>query len=80
MNTFLSPPDTIYRQTYLEALREFHAELHNLEQDTLALMHNFEGYVRHLQRQSTDARREGLVPETFYWLIARAGARPVGLG
>jgi len=69
MNYFLSPPDTIYRLTYLDALREFHAELHNLEQDAVALTHNFEGYVRYLQRQSTDERRDGLVPESFFWLI-----------
>ncbi|MEP6986439.1 MAG: GNAT family N-acetyltransferase, partial [Chloroflexota bacterium] len=69
MNPFLSRPDTVYRQSYLEALREFHAELHNLEQDTVALTHNFEGYVRHLQRQASDEQRDGFVPETFYWLI-----------
>lgn len=69
MTYFLAPPDVLYRQTYLDALREFHAELRNLEQDEIALTHNFEGYVRHLQRQSTDQRREGLVPETFFWLI-----------
>ena len=69
MTYFLSPPDAVYQQTYLEALREFHAELHNLEQDTIALTQNFEGYVRHLERQSSDERRDGLVPESFYWLI-----------
>lgn len=69
MTYLLSPPDTIYRLTYLDALREFHAELHNLEQDAVALTHNFEGYVRYLQRQSTDERRDGLVPESFFWLI-----------
>ena len=69
MTCFLSPPDAVYRQTYLEALREFHAELHNLEQDSVALTQNFEGYVRHLLRQASDERRDGLVPESFYWLI-----------
>ncbi len=69
MNSFLAPPDAVYRQTYLEALREFHAELHNLDQDMVALTHNFDGYVRYLQRQSTDERRDGLVPESFFWLI-----------
>ena len=69
MTYFLAPPDMVYRKTYLDALREFHAELHNLEQDMVALTHNFEGYVRYLERQSSDERREGLVPETFYWLI-----------
>lgn len=69
MTYFLASPDVSYRQTYLDALREFHAELRNLEQDMIALTHNFEGYVRYLQRQSTDDRRDGLVPETFFWLI-----------
>jgi predicted acetyltransferase len=69
MTYFLSPPDVTYRLTYLDALREFHAELHNLEQDADSLTQDFEGYIRYLQRQSTDDRRDGLVPETFYWLI-----------
>lgn len=69
MPPFLSPPDASYRLTYLDALREFHAELHNLDQDQVALTQNFEGFVRHLQRQSTEERRDGLVPESFFWLI-----------
>ncbi len=69
MPPFLTPPDVVYRLTYLDALREFHAELHNLEQDMVALTQNFEGYVRYLARQSSDERRDGLVPESFYWLI-----------
>ena len=66
---FLSEPSMLYKDTFLEALREFHAELHNLEQDSVALRQNFEGYVRHLLRQVSDERRDGLVPESFYWLI-----------
>ncbi len=69
MTTFLSPPDVVYKLTYLDALREFHAELHNLEQDTVTLTQDFESYIRYLERQSTNERRDGLVPETFYWLI-----------
>ena len=69
MPPFLTPPDVVYRLTYLDALREFHAELHNLEQAMVALTQNFEGYVRYLERQSSDERRDGWVPEMFYWLI-----------
>ncbi len=69
MPPFLSQPDAAYRLSYLAALREFHAENRNLEQDAVVLSRNFENYVRHIQRQATDERRDGLVPETFFWLI-----------
>ncbi len=69
MNPQLVSPDAAFQQTYIDALREFHAENRNLEQDVIVLNRDFAGYVRHLEKQSTDERREGLVPETFYWLV-----------
>ncbi len=69
MNPQLVSPDAAFQQTYTEALREFHAENRNLEQDVIILSRDFAGYVRHLEKQSTDERREGLVPETYYWLV-----------
>lgn len=69
MTPQLVAPDAAFRLPYLDALREFHAEYRNLEQDVVILSRDFAGYVRHLEKQSTDERREGLVPETFYWLV-----------
>ncbi|MCA0457385.1 MAG: GNAT family N-acetyltransferase [Chloroflexi bacterium] len=69
MTPQLVAPDVAFQQSYLEALLEFHAENRNLEQDETVIEHDFAGYVRYLHMQSTDERREGLVPESFYWLV-----------
>lgn len=69
MTPQLVSPDAAFRLTYLDALREFHAENRNLEQDVMILSRDFAGYIHHLEQQSSDKRREGLVPETFYWLV-----------
>ncbi|MCC6895385.1 MAG: GNAT family N-acetyltransferase [Anaerolineae bacterium] len=65
----LAAPDVVFQQSYLDALREFHAENRNLEQDEMVMDQDFAGYIRYLEKQATDERREGLVPETYFWLV-----------
>jgi predicted acetyltransferase len=69
MPPFLTPPHVEYRESYLAALREFHAEGRNLEQDYATLVDHFPAYVRELATRAYDRQVSGRVPETFYWLI-----------
>ncbi len=67
--TFLTDPSMLYKASFLEAVREFHAEDRNLELDEHDLATNFRYYVQGWHDRKVNPR-PGKVPESTFWLIA----------
>src|SRR5215213_8167624 len=70
MMLFLTRPTIEYRDSYLESIREAHAEKRHLEVNVDYVARRFEDYVRDL-REREDPKRipQSWVPESFLWLI-----------
>lgn len=68
---FLSPPSEAYKDSYIEAVREFQAEgRYYMHLDVERLADDFGSHVRDLLRRSDRATQDpDLVPETFWWLV-----------
>lgn len=67
---FLTLPDVKYRDTFLDALREYHAEGRHLDLNYVAVARDFEGFVRRrLDRAHAERIPASWVPETYFWLI-----------
>lgn len=70
MSSSLSLPDVRYRESYLAAIREYHAEERFLTDDIDAISEDFSGFV---EKEKGKARGEnllpGYIPETRYWLV-----------
>jgi predicted acetyltransferase len=64
----LIPPRTEYRESYLDALREFHAENRNLHIDYEFARRDFDAFVRDLLARR-DQLLPGRVPESVFWLV-----------
>ena len=68
----LTRPSEAYKDSYIEALREFQAEGRYLNLDISALVEDFGSFVKDLLRRSDRPTQDpGLVPETIWWLIDR---------
>lgn len=65
---FLSEPSMLYKDTYLEALREFHSEGRNLEFDYHDLSTSFRHYLQGWYDRKIKPR-PGSVAESTFWLI-----------
>jgi predicted acetyltransferase len=65
---FLTEVDTSYRDTYLEAVREFQTEGRYLDWMVEELLVQFPQFVQSLQARKTHPL-PGRVPETVYWLV-----------
>jgi predicted acetyltransferase len=65
---FLSEPSMLHKDSYLEALREFHTEGRNLELDYHALSTNFRHYLQGWYDRKTNPR-PGSVAESTFWMI-----------
>jgi predicted acetyltransferase len=64
-------PSVAYRESFLAALREFHAEGRNLAFDYARLEGDFARFVgRLLSLEDRASLPPHLVPETIYWLVA----------
>lgn len=68
MQAQLVTPGTTYRDSFLAALREFHAENRNLHLDYNSLSSDFPAFVQTLT-QGQKQPRAGKVPESILWLI-----------
>ena len=70
MNAALHLPDIRFKDSYLAALAEYHAEGRLLEESEEDLANDFLAYV---EKEKSKARGEnlqkGFVPQTEYWLI-----------
>ncbi len=70
MDAFLSLPDVQYKDSYLDGLREYHAEGRYLQDSVEEAEKDFSAYV---EKEKGKARGEnlpvGFVPETSFWLI-----------
>lgn len=67
---FLDRPSEKYRESYIEAVREFEAEGSRADGESAKLMEDFGGYVTDLLRRADRATQDAhLVPETFWWLM-----------
>jgi predicted acetyltransferase len=68
--SFLSEPTPQYKESFLEGLREFHAEGRLLQYDVQRVARDFEGFLRHLRnQQQPQTVQPGFVPHTDFWLI-----------
>lgn len=66
----LVPPSTAYRDSYLEALAELHAEGRRLDLDPDRLAQDFPGFVRSLLDRADPVKTPpGRVPDTVLWLV-----------
>jgi predicted acetyltransferase len=65
---FLSEPALTYKISYLEAVREFHAEGRNLDLDYRDLDDHFQDYVRDWNNRKVNPY-PGKVAESIFWLI-----------
>lgn len=70
----LAKPDIIYKDSFIEAVKEFHKEKRYLFLDPVALNDDFEGFVgelnnrkRHLHKPFPDWAEP--VPETVIWFV-----------
>lgn len=67
---FLTRPDVAYKNSYLEAIREAHAESRHMELSCSSLRRHFHGYVQDLlARADIERIPPGWVPESWFWLI-----------
>jgi predicted acetyltransferase len=67
---FLSEPSMLYKESFLEAVREFQTEGRNLELDYRDLSTNFRHYLQGWYDRKANPR-PGRVPESTFWLIDR---------
>jgi predicted acetyltransferase len=65
---FLSEPSMLYKETFLEALREFHLEGRDLELDYHDLATNFRYYLQGWYDRRVHPRPERVAESTF-WMI-----------
>lgn len=67
---FLADPSEQYKDSYLEAIREFQAEGRHLNDDLASLNANFAGFVQQqLEQIDRSKLPPGYVPASIYWLI-----------
>lgn len=64
----LVEPSEKYRQSYLEALKEFHSEGWNLEFRYNEIASDFEKFTKSL-RDKKNERTASRVPETYLWAV-----------
>ena len=67
-------PDTLYKDSYLEALQEYHNEGRFTYLDSSRLRHDFNGYIEKLRQDKGQPHQPcqdwvELVPETVLWLV-----------
>ena len=67
---YVAEPSIRYRDSFLDALREFHAEGALRSWEAGIIGRDFAGFVERLRRAAAHPR-QGLVPETLLWLIRR---------
>jgi predicted acetyltransferase len=65
---FLSEPSMIYKDSFLDAVREAHAEGRSLELDLHDLSTNFRQYLQYWYERKVNPQPER-VPESTFWLI-----------
>jgi predicted acetyltransferase len=64
----LTPPSLDYKDSFLEALGEYHAERRFLSWDAAAIAADFTAFIAGLRRSEIDVP-EGDVPESILWLV-----------
>lgn len=66
----LTKPELIYKESFIEALKEFHLEDRNLSFEVNNLNIDFMGFVQELLDKSDRTKiPSDRVPETYFWLI-----------
>lgn len=69
MKPFLTRPTIRYRDSFIEAVREFHAEGKLPPWNYTNLLNNFDEFVALIRERALDPP-PGYVPQTDYWFIA----------
>ncbi len=68
----LAPPDAAWKDSYIDAVREFIRAGDAIQWDPAILRQRFDEYVRVLRQAETEPLA-GYVPSTHYWLIGTSG-------
>ena len=67
---FLTEPSVTYKDSFIQAVREFQAEGRRLHYDLNSLIADFGAFVQGLYDKKDRAKlKPGIVPETDFWLI-----------
>lgn len=70
----IKEPDVCYKESYLTALKEYHEEGRNLEQNEEELEGNFSAFVKKIKEGSKGLNlKPGYVHQTVYWVIDKDG-------
>lgn len=70
----IKEPAVELKDSYLAALREYHKEGRNLNQDEQELAENFPVFVDHLKAKALGLELQpGQVPATTYWVVDKDG-------
>src|SRR5262245_44583185 len=68
--SFLTEPSSLYKESFLEGLHEFHTEGRLLHYDAQYIATNFEHFVqRELALRNPARTTPGRVPQVDFWLI-----------
>lgn len=63
-------PSIKYKRSYLEALKEFHNEGRNQDQNYEKISSDFSGFLKNFQDQVNGKNlSKGMVPESNFWLV-----------
>jgi predicted acetyltransferase len=67
---FLAIPAKEYKESYIQAVREFQVEGRHLNKQLAALESNFDDLVQQIRDEADHHKvKSGLVPQTTFWLI-----------
>jgi len=67
---YLVKPSTLYKDTFMEGLKEFHNEGRNLKYNAEELNDNFNAFIQSLWNKENEKKlEEGRVKESVFWLI-----------
>jgi len=62
-------PQETYKESFLEALKEFHAEGHELQFDAVNIDADFDAFIEEYQARMRGVDSSKAVPDTLFWLV-----------
>lgn len=67
--TKLILPNEQYKESFLEALKEFHAEGNELRYDIENIDKNFDAFIKNVEDRIAGYDPDQAVPDTLFWLV-----------
>jgi predicted acetyltransferase len=73
-NCWLEEPSLKYKESFFNALKEYHQEGRNLDINEDEIAKDFSGFIQHFKEESLGLNLKlGYVPQTVYWIIDQDG-------